>query len=79
MILAVYRKWLTHGCSPYYVTGSAVGCGITGFIVIVSLILHFKLDRENRKRDRETGPVSRDAIVDATVNGEKMENFRFMT
>ncbi|KAK5175796.1 uncharacterized protein LTR77_000936 [Saxophila tyrrhenica] len=65
--------------APRYVTGSAVGCGLTGFIVIVSLSLHFKLAHENRKRDREDGPVARNATVDVTVDGQNMRNFRFMT
>lgn len=59
--------------------GCAVGCAFSGLIVLLSLGLHFKLEHENRKRDRLYGEVDPDAHVDVTDGGDKNNKFRYMT
>lgn len=59
--------------------GCATGCGLTGLIVILALGLHFKLEAENRSRDREYGPVDEDVQVDVTQGGDQNRNFRYLT
>ncbi|KAJ9640386.1 hypothetical protein H2201_002566 [Coniosporium apollinis] len=64
---------------PFYTKGCALGCGFTGLIVILSLGLHFKLQHENRKRDRLYGKVPDDAQIDVTLGGDNNPNFRYFT
>ncbi|EON68139.1 hypothetical protein W97_07288 [Coniosporium apollinis CBS 100218] len=64
---------------PFYTKGCALGCGFTGLIVILSLGLHFKLQHENRKRDRLYGKVPEDAQIDVTQGGDNNPNFRYFT
>jgi hypothetical protein len=45
----------------------------------MSLGLHFALERENRRRDREYGPAEMDVTVDVTDLGDKSKNFRYLT
>jgi hypothetical protein len=45
----------------------------------LSLTLHFLLERENKRRDREHGPVGSDTTVDVTEEGDKNKNFRYFT
>lgn len=37
------------------------------------------LERENKRRDREYGPVDADTTVDVTELGDKHKNFRYLT
>lgn len=64
---------------PFYVKGCAIGCAFTGLIVILSMGLHFKLEHENKKRDRLYGVVEDDAFVDVTNGGDKNTRFRYLT
>jgi hypothetical protein len=64
---------------PFYIRGCAIGCGFTGLISILALGLHFKLEHENKKRDREYGTVEDNTQVDVTVSGDKNVNFRYLT
>ncbi|CAH0045115.1 unnamed protein product [Clonostachys solani] len=64
---------------PFYTKGCAIGCAFTGLIVLLSLALHFLLDRENRRRDELYGPVDPDAEVDVTDEGDYHVQFRYLT
>lgn len=64
---------------PFYVRGCAVGCGLSGMIVILALGLHFKLEHENKKRDRLYGSVEVNTYVDVTQGGDKNTAFRYLT
>ncbi|KAK3081963.1 hypothetical protein LTS18_010121 [Coniosporium uncinatum] len=64
---------------PFYVRGCAVGCGFTGLIVFLALGLHFKLEHENKKRDRLYGKADENARIDVTLGGDKEANFRYLT
>ncbi|KAG5661334.1 hypothetical protein KAF25_005456 [Fusarium avenaceum] len=64
---------------PLYLQGTAIGCGLTGLISILGLGLHFALERENKRRDREYGTVEADMTVDVTELGDKNKNFRYLT
>ncbi|KAK0663327.1 putative transporter [Lasiodiplodia hormozganensis] len=64
---------------PFYVKGCAIGAAFTGLIVVLALGLHFKLEHENRRRDRLYGRVEADARVDVTVGGDKSRGFRYLT
>ncbi|KAM0281958.1 hypothetical protein ACHAO9_010439 [Fusarium lateritium] len=64
---------------PLYIRGSTIGCVLTGLISIFGLGLHFALERENKRRDREYGPVDADMAVDVTELGDKNKNFRYLT
>ncbi|KAI8665349.1 hypothetical protein NCS56_00970600 [Fusarium sp. Ph1] len=65
--------------APFFVRGCAIGCALTFMITILSLGLHFKLDHENRKRDREFGPVEDHEQLDVTLVGDKHPKFRYLT
>lgn len=64
---------------PFYVKGSAVGCALTALIVVLALGLHFKLEHENRKRDRLYGKTDASARIDVTDGGDQNHGFRYMT
>ncbi|KAK7226845.1 hypothetical protein V2G26_014848 [Clonostachys chloroleuca] len=64
---------------PFYTKGCAIGCAFTGLIALLSLALHFLLDRENRRRDELYGPVDPDAEVDVTEEGDYHVQFRYLT
>jgi hypothetical protein len=66
-------------CRPFYVRGCAVGCGLSGLIVILALGLHFKLEHENRRRDRLYGKPEENVAIDVTQGGDGAQNFRYMT
>lgn len=65
--------------SPFFVRGCSIGCALTFMITILSLGLHFKLDYENRKRDREFGSVEDHEQLDVTLMGDKHPKFRYLT
>ncbi|KAL2070139.1 hypothetical protein VTL71DRAFT_14819 [Oculimacula yallundae] len=65
--------------APYFVKGCALGCGFTGLIVILSLGLHFKLVHENKRRDRENGPIDPTEQLDLTLLSDKHPSFRYFT
>ncbi|KAM6530191.1 hypothetical protein FALCPG4_008315 [Fusarium falciforme] len=65
--------------APFFVRGCAIGCALTFMMTILSLGLHFKLDHENRKRDREFGPVEDHEQLDVTLMGDKHPKFRYLT
>ncbi|KAJ3547216.1 hypothetical protein NM208_g1619 [Fusarium decemcellulare] len=65
--------------APFFVKGCAIGCALTFLITVLSLGLHFKLDFENRKRDREFGPVEDHEQLDVTQRGDKHPKFRYLT
>jgi MFS family permease len=56
--------------APFFTTGCAIGCGMSGSIVVLSLIMHFLLDRENKRRDRVYGPVDPNAEIDVSEQGD---------
>ncbi|KAF5701103.1 high-affinity nicotinic acid transporter [Fusarium mundagurra] len=64
---------------PFYVVGCAIGCGMSGLIVILALVMHFLLSRENRKRDELYGPVDKNQAVDVSQQGDYARNFRYFT
>jgi len=70
-VLIVYR--------PYFVKGCAIGCGLTFMITFLSLTLHFLLACENRRRDRENGPVEDHEQIDVTQLGDSHPKFRYFT
>lgn len=59
--------------------GSAVGCALTGLIVLLALALHFKLEHENKKRDRLYGKAEENVRIDVTDGGDQNHAFRYMT
>ncbi|KAF2176145.1 MFS general substrate transporter [Zopfia rhizophila CBS 207.26] len=65
--------------APYYVKGCATGCALTFLVTLLSLGLHFKLQYENRKRDREFGPVEDHEQLDVTQLGDMHPKFRYLT
>ncbi|KAF6813668.1 major facilitator superfamily transporter [Colletotrichum plurivorum] len=64
---------------PFYTKGTAIGCGLTGTACVAAFGLHLALERENRRRDRELGPVNEDTTIDVTDIGDKHRNFRYLT
>lgn len=64
---------------PTYVKGCAIGSAFTGMIVVLSLGLRFKLEHENRKRDRLYGVVDQNARIDVTDDGDYNTRFRYLT
>lgn len=48
-------------------------------IVVMALIMHFLLERENKRRDELHGPVDPDLEVDVTLEGDNHRNFRYLT
>ncbi|KAM4062282.1 major facilitator superfamily protein [Hirsutella rhossiliensis] len=64
---------------PFYSKGCAIGCGLTGLMVILALGMHFALDWENRRRDGLYGPVGADARIDVTDEGDGHRHFRYVT
>lgn len=64
---------------PFYTKGCAIGCALTGAVVVLSVLLRFALARENRRRNELYGPVSVDAEVDVTQRGDYDQNFRYLT
>ncbi|KAM0424538.1 hypothetical protein ACHAPT_010254 [Fusarium lateritium] len=65
--------------APFFVRGCAIGCALTFLITILSLGMHFKLAHENRKKDREFGPVEDHEQIDVTILGDKHPKFRYLT
>ncbi|KAF5581056.1 high-affinity nicotinic acid transporter [Fusarium pseudocircinatum] len=65
--------------SPFFVKGCAIGCGMSGAIVILALFMHVALERENKRNEKLHGPLDDDAEVDATDDGEQSKNFRYLT
>jgi hypothetical protein len=66
--------------SPYFITGTAIGCGLTGLIIPTALVLHFRYAAENRRKDREFGQVQPDlAPIDVSDIGDKHNQFRLLT
>ncbi|KAE8168180.1 major facilitator superfamily domain-containing protein [Aspergillus tamarii] len=69
-----------NSAAPYFIKGTAIGCGLTGIIVPVGLVLHFSYAAENRRRDREFGPVPQsDGPIDVSAVGDKHNHFRLLT
>lgn len=66
-------------CRPYFIKGCAIGCGLSGLIVPVSLILHFTYSAENKRKDRAYGQNQDSGPIDVSVAGDKHKNFRLMT
>ncbi|PMD36045.1 MFS general substrate transporter [Hyaloscypha variabilis F] len=65
--------------APFYTLGCALGAGFTGLITLLALALHFKLEHENQKRDRENGPVDPDEHIDVSALGDQHPKFRYLT
>ncbi|RDA86229.1 hypothetical protein CP532_5085 [Ophiocordyceps camponoti-leonardi (nom. inval.)] len=65
--------------APFYVRGCAVGCGLTGLMLLLALGMHFALEAENRRRDRVYGPVDAEGEVDVTEEGDDHADFRYVT
>ncbi|PHH59416.1 hypothetical protein CDD82_2488 [Ophiocordyceps australis] len=65
--------------APFYVKGCAIGCGLTGLVVILGLALHVALVRENKRRDRLYGAVEpNDQRVDVADEGDNQRLFRYL-
>ena len=64
---------------PFYTKGCAIGCGLTGVILVCSLCISFALSRENRRRDLMYGAVDPNVEVDVTNEGDAHRNFRYLT
>lgn len=52
---------------------------MTGLIVVLALGLHFKLEHENKKRDRLYGKVDENVRIDVTDGGDNNHAFRYLT
>lgn len=52
---------------------------MSGAIVILALFMHFALERENKRNEKRYGPLDHDAEVDASDDGEQINNFRYLT
>ncbi|KAF9772134.1 hypothetical protein IL306_010192 [Fusarium sp. DS 682] len=65
--------------APFFVTGCAIGCGMSGAIVILALFMHFALERENKHNEKLYGPLDDDLEVDVSEDGEQGKNFRYLT
>ncbi|KAF4344069.1 retrograde regulation protein [Fusarium beomiforme] len=65
--------------APFFVKGCSIGCALTFMITVLSLGLHFMLVRENRRRDRENGPVEDHEQIDVTMIGDNHPKFRYFT
>lgn len=52
---------------------------MSGLIVILALIMHFALVRENKRKDALYGPVDPDMEVDVSEQGDYNRNFRYFT
>ncbi|UPK90040.1 hypothetical protein LCI18_000975 [Fusarium solani-melongenae] len=65
--------------APFFTTGCAIGCGMSGIIVVLSLGMHFALTRENRRKDEMYGPVDPNVEVDVSEEGDYHRNFRYFT
>jgi hypothetical protein len=51
---------------------------MSGLVVVLALIMHFALDRENKRRDRLYGPVDVNAEIDVSEQGDNNRQFRYM-
>ncbi|RDA94516.1 hypothetical protein CP533_2701, partial [Ophiocordyceps camponoti-saundersi (nom. inval.)] len=65
--------------APFYTRGCAVGCGLTGLMLVLALGMHFALEAENRRRDRMYGPADAEGEVDVTEAGDDHADFRYVT
>ncbi|KAF4629374.1 hypothetical protein G7Y89_g8770 [Cudoniella acicularis] len=65
--------------APFYTVGCSLGAGFTGLIILLSLGLHFKLDMENKRRDRVFGPVDSEENIDVSNLGDQNPKFRYLT
>ncbi|KAJ6004594.1 hypothetical protein N7540_012963 [Penicillium herquei] len=65
--------------APLYTTGCAIGCALTGSIMILALGLHLSLALENKRRDRMYGVVGAEDRIDVTDGGDQNKNFRYLT
>ncbi|KAF5705770.1 high-affinity nicotinic acid transporter [Fusarium mundagurra] len=65
--------------SPFFVKGCAIGCGMSGAIVILALFMHFALERENRRNEKIYGPLDNDAELDVSDEDGNSKNFRYLT
>lgn len=64
--------------APLYTKACAIGCALTGLIVVLALGMHVSLTLENKRRDSLYGPVSEQDRVDVTEGGDH-PNFRYLT
>ncbi|OAQ79065.1 repressible alkaline phosphatase precursor [Purpureocillium lilacinum] len=60
--------------APFYTKGCAIGCGLTGVILVCSLCMSFALSRENRRRDLMYGPVDPNVEVDVSEQSPLLSN-----
>ncbi|KAM5355039.1 hypothetical protein ACJ41O_001685 [Fusarium nematophilum] len=65
--------------APFFTTGCAIGCGMSGLIVVLALGMHFALARENKRKDELYGPVDSQVEVDVSEQGDYNPNFRYFT
>ncbi|KAG5761598.1 hypothetical protein H9Q72_010284 [Fusarium xylarioides] len=65
--------------SPFFVKGCAIGCGMSGAIVVLALFMHFALERENKRNEKLYGPLNNDAEVDSADDDGQSQNFRYLT
>jgi hypothetical protein len=64
---------------PFFVKGCAIGCGMSGAIVVLALFMHFALERENRRNEKIYGPLDNDAELDVSDEDGGIKNFRYLT
>ncbi len=66
-------------CRPYYKLGSGLGCGFLGLIVILELGMHFALEKENKRRDRQFGKPFEHERLDISALGDEHPKYRYLT
>lgn len=76
--LTAVHSLLISSHSPFYVRGCAIGCALTGCIVVFALGLYAKLVHENKVRDRLYGSVDENVRVDVTGDGDNNPQFRYL-
>lgn len=64
--------------APKYLTGNAVSCALCGATAVLSLAMAVLLARDNKKRDRQYGPVEPGAVVHLSGDPDKEPTFRYM-
>ncbi|PSN73396.1 MFS transporter [Corynespora cassiicola Philippines] len=65
--------------APYFVRGCAIGCGLTGIMVPIGIILHFVYKAENSRREKEALEGHSHGPIDVSALGDKHKDFRLMT
>lgn len=62
-----------------YKLGSGLGCGFCGMIIVLSLGMHFVLEKENKRRDRKYGKPFEHERLDISSVGDDHPKYRYLT